>query len=390
MLPISALKPYDKNPRHNKEAVDKVAASLREFGFRQPIVVDKDYVIIVGHTRLLAAKKLKLKEVPVLVADDLTDEQAKAYRLADNKTAEFSKWDEDLLNLKLSDLLDLDFDMEQFGFELNLDEDDDQDGGEIEEDEVPEEAESRVHIGDVWQLGTHRLICGDSTDVNVIDKLLDGNEPDLVLTDPPYGINVVGNNGEVGANFGIAKKGKYEQIIADDTTETAQAAYNLLQTLCDKLILWGGNYFLDFLPPSDGWLIWDKRGESGIRNTFADGEMAWCSFHTPVRIYHQLWNGMIREGEHEKRVHPTQKPVRMLSEVITDFSSEGAAILDVFGGSGSTMMACEQTGRRCFMCELSEHYCDVILQRYINFKGSDADVFLLKDGKKIPYSEVYS
>lgn len=152
MLPISAIKPYENNPRHNKEAVEKVAASLREFGFRQPIVVDKDYVIIVGHTRLLAAKRLKMDEVPVLVADDLTDEQAKAYRLADNKTAEFSKWDDELLNLELSDLSDLDFDMEQFGFELNLDEDD-QDGGEIEEDEVPEEAESRVKLGDVWQLG---------------------------------------------------------------------------------------------------------------------------------------------------------------------------------------------------------------------------------------------
>lgn len=374
MLPVSAIKPYENNPRHNKEAVEKVAASLREFGFRQPIVVDKDYVIIVGHTRLLAAKRLKMTEVPVLVADDLTDEQAKAYRLADNKTAEFSKWDDELLNLELSDLSDLDFDMEQFGFELNLDEDD-QDGGEIEEDEAPEEVESRVHIGDVWQLGAHRLICGDSTDVNVIDKLMAGESADLVLTDPPYGINAVNKDGNLMGDsyYHKAKRGEYEPIAGDNTIETAQAAYDILQAMCDKLILWGGNYFLDFVPPSDGWLIWDKRGDSGIRNNFADGEMAWCSFHTPVRIYHQLWNGMIREGEHEKRVHPTQKPIRMLSEIIQDFSAEGDTVLDVFGGSGSTLIACEHTGRRCFMCELSEHYCDIIISRWEQLTGLEAE-----------------
>ena len=375
MLPVSAIKPYENNPRHNKEAVEKVAASLREFGFRQPIVVDKDYVIIVGHTRLAAAKRLKLTEVPVLIADDLTDEQAKAYRLADNKTAEFSKWDDELLNLELSDLSDLDFDMEQFGFELNLDDEDDQDGGEIEEDEVPEEVESRVKVGDVWQLGTHRLICGDGTDVAVIDKLMAGESADLVLTDPPYGINAVNKDGNLMGDsyYHKAKRGEYEPIAGDNTIETAQAAYDLLQAMCDKLILWGGNYFLDFVPPSDGWLIWDKRGDSGIRNTFADGEMAWCSFHTPVRIYHQLWNGMIREGEHEKRVHPTQKPIRMLSEIIQDFSAEGDLVLDVFGGSGSTLIACEHTGRRCFMCELSERYCDIIISRWEQLTGLEAE-----------------
>lgn len=220
--------------------------------------------------------------------------------------------------------------------------------------------------------GGHRLICGDSTDITVIDRLMDGVKADMVMTDAPYGINAVGDNGEVGANFGVAQKGKYAKIIADDTTETAQKAYDILSQICDKLILWGGNYFLDFLPSSDGWLIWDKRGESGIRNTFADGEMAWCSFHTPVRIYHQLWNGMIREGEHEKRVHPTQKPIRMLSEILQDFTSENDVILDGFGGSGSTLIACEQLNRKCFMCELDPGYVDVIINRWEQFTGQKA------------------
>lgn len=194
----------------------------------------------------------------------------------------------------------------------------------------------------------------------------------MVMTDAPYGINAVGDNGEVGANFGVAQKGKYKQIIADDTTETAKQAYGILSQICDKVIMWGGNYFLDFLPASDGWLIWDKRVDSGIRNTFADGEMAWCSFHTPVRIYHQLWNGMIREGEREKRVHPTQKPIKMLGEILQDFTKQDEIVLDVFGGSGSTLIACEQLNRRCFMMELDPHYCNVVLKRYEDFTGQEA------------------
>lgn len=134
----------------------------------------------------------------------------------------------------------------------------------------------------------------------------------------------------------------------------------------------GGNYFTEFLPFSDSYLVWDKRVDSGIRNTFADGELAWCSFKTPVRIYHQLWNGMIREGEHEKRLHPTQKPVRMLGEILKDFSDEGDNILDVFGGSGSTLIACEQLDRNCYMMEMSPKYCDVIIDRWEKYTGKTA------------------
>lgn len=368
MMPIKAVKPYENNPRINEDAVAKVAASLDEFGFKQPIVVDKNNVVIVGHTRLLAAKRLKMAEVPVLVADDLTDEQVKAYRLADNKTAEFAMWDYEKLDIELNDIYDID--MEQFGFELEMDEEE-----PIEEeknvDEEPIEVEKRCTLGDIWQLGRHRLICGDSTDEEIINRLREGKFIDLVLTDPPYGVNVV-TNGKVGADFGVAKKGKYAEIIGDDTTETAKKAYELCSKISIRQILFGGNYFLDFLPPSEGWIIWDKRGESGIRNSFADGEMAWCSFKTPVRIYHQLWNGMIREGEHEKRMHPTQKPIQMLSEIIEDFSMAEDKILDLFGGSGSVLIACEKTDRTCYMCELSEHYCDVIIQRWENLTGEKA------------------
>ena len=364
---IGEIKPYEKNPRKNDNAVDAVASSIREFGFKNPIVIDGNNVIICGHTRYKAAQKLGLDVVPCVVADDLTDEQIKAYRLADNKVSELAEWDIDLLGEELDGIFDID--MSDFGFDLSEDEEEET---EIIEDEVPEEVDPIAKQGDIWQLGRHRLMCGDSTSVTDVEKLMNGNKADMVMTDPPYGIDVVGDNGEVGANFGVAKKGNYSKVIADDTTDTAKASYEILKELCDKLIIWGGNYFLDFLPSSDGWLIWDKRVDSGIRNTFADGEMAYCSFHTPVRIYHQLWNGMIREGEKEKRVHPTQKPIKMLSKILEDFTKQDNVILDVFGGSGSTLIACEQLDRNCYMMELDPHYVDVIIARWEKFTGQKA------------------
>ncbi len=193
----------------------------------------------------------------------------------------------------------------------------------------------------------------------------------VAIIDPPYGISLV-KNGMVGADFGIAKKGEYAPVMGDGDIDVARKAFDVLATITDRMIIFGGNYFLDFLPASDGWLIWDKRGDSGIRNTFADGEMAWCSFHTPVRIYKQLWNGMIREGEHDKRVHPTQKPVRLLADIIKDYTDEDDIVLDLFGGSGSTLIACEQLNRICYMMELDPRYVDVIISRWEQFTGGKA------------------
>lgn len=364
-ISVKDLIPYERNTKkHDKTQINNVAESIKQYGFVQPIVIDKDNVVVIGHCRLLAAKQLKMKEVPCVCVEDLTEEQVKALRIVDNKSNE-SEWDFDILPDELADL-----DLSDFDFDFGIEGEEEE--TEIAEDEAPEPpAEPKSKLGDLWQLGSHRLICGDSTDVAVIDRLMDGVKADMVLTDSPYGVNIVNDKGKVGAD-NLAKNGVYAPVIGDDTTETAQQAYDIYSQLCDKLILWGGNYFLDFLPPSDGWLIWDKRGESGIRNNFADGEMAWCSFHTPVRIYHQLWNGMIREGEHEKRVHPTQKPIKMLSEILQDFTKEGDIILDVFGGSGSTLIACEQTGRTCYMAELSPEYVDVIIKRWENLTGEKA------------------
>lgn len=389
---VNELIPYINNSRtHSEEQVNQIVASINEFGFTNPLLIDEKDNIIAGHGRLLASKKLKMDEVPCIVLSGLTEAQKKAYIIADNKMALNAGWDDELLKIELENLKELDFDLELTGFDV--DELDDifqvEEEQEVIEDdfdiEPPEEPKAK--LGDIYQLGSHRLMCGDSTSIDDVIKLTQDKKLKLALTDPPYGIDVVSDNGEVGANFGIAKKGNYSKVIADDTTETAQQSYHILNSYTDKQIIWGGNYFTDFLPFSDGWLIWDKRVDSGIRNTFADGEMAWCSFHTPVRIYHQLWNGMIREGEKEKRVHPTQKPIRMLCDILKDFSDENDDVLDLFGGSGSTLIACEQLNRKCYMMELDPHYISVIIERYINFTGND--VYRLNpDGTKTNWRDI--
>ena len=388
---IDTIKPYKNNAKlHPKEQIEQIKKSIENFGMNDPIGIWNNE-IVEGHGRILACKELGYKQIPVIKLDHLTDEERKSYIIAHNKLTMNSDFDIDILRTELENLKELDFDLDLTGF--NVDELDDilgknEEEVEIVEDEVPEVPEEpKAKLGDIYQLGRHRLMCGDSTKAEDIDRLMNGAKADLVLTDPPYGINVVSDNGEVGANFGVAKKGNYSKVIADDTTDTAKKSYEILKTICNKLILWGGNYFIDFLEPSDGWLIWDKRVDSGIRNTFADGEMAYCNFHTPIRIYHQLWNGMIRECEKDKRVHPTQKPIKMLSEILQDFSEENETILDVFGGSGSTLIACEQLNRKCYMMELDEHYVSVIIERYINFTGND--VYRLNpDGTKTNWRDI--
>ena len=365
-LPVGALRPYERNARkHRKEDVQGIVNSIRQFGFDDPIGIwGPDNLIVEGHGRLLAAKQLGMETVPCIRLDHLNDEQRRAYALAHNKTAENSEWDFDILPEELESIVDID--MSKFGFEINLDEEQ-----EIVEDEVPEAPEEpRTKIGDIYQIGQHRLICGDSTDHAVIDRLMDGVKAQLLLTDPPYGIDVVQNR-QVGGGK-IAKCNQYSAIIGDDTTDTARASYDVALTCTENQIIFGGKYFTDFLPPSRCWVVWDKQNTGN----FADAELAWTSFDKGVRLYHFMWNGLCREGSREvegkTRVHPTQKPVGMLADILKDFSEENDSILDCFGGSGSTLIACEQLNRKCYMVELDPKYCDVIVDRWEKFTGEKA------------------
>lgn len=371
---IKELIPYEKNPRKNDQSIDKAANSIKEFGFKVPIVVDKNNIIVCGHTRYKAAKKLKLAVVPCVVADYLTEEQIKAYRLADNKVGEDSEWDIDLLGEELDGIFDID--MSDLGFDLTEEEEE----TEIIEDEVPEQVEPIAKQGDIWQLGRHRLMCGDSTSVDNMNKLFGGNTIDLVLSDPPYGIDVVQNNsicgdkafGKVGGRH-IVKSNTYMKIKGDDTTDTAKEFYNSCVSMnIYNYILFGGNYFTDFLEPKACWIVWDKQNTGN----FADVELAWTSFDKGAKLYQWLWNGLCRKGDRKaegsKRVHPTQKPVGLLADILNDFSKENDNIFDGFGGSGSTLIACEQTNRNCYMIEYEPYYVDVIIARWEQFTGQKA------------------
>ena len=400
-LPIKDLKPYERNAKkHDETQIKNVMESIKQFGFAQPLVVDKDNVLIIGHCRLIASKRLKLKEVPVVRMDELTQEQVDKLRLLDNKLNE-SEWDFDLL---AEDIPTLDF--SDFDIDWGLSEDIEE-NTEIEEDEAPEPpTEPKAKLGDLYMLGnSHRLICGDSTDVAVIDRLMDGVKAKLLLTDPPYGISVVSIDKKVGGDKPFGSKGKvgygqkgknkildcneYAPIIGDDTTDTARANYDVALTCTENQIIFGGNYFTDFLPPSRCWIVWDKQNTGN----FADAELAWTSFDKGVRLYHFLWNGLCREGSREvegkTRVHPTQKPVGMLADILKDFSEENDSVLDCFGGSGSTLIACEQLNRKCYMAELDPKYVSVIVQRWLNLTGRKDEIFCIRDGHKLTYDEVF-
>ncbi len=379
MLATTDLIPYANNARtHSEEQIEKICRSIEEFGFINPVLIDEKQMIVAGHGRVMAAKKLGMDKVPCLRITGLTETQIRAYILADNKLAEDAGWDDEILKIELGELIDLDFDITIAGFDFEQDDTPE----EIVEDEIPEEVPTISKLGDLWILGDHRLICGDSTDVDVIDKLMNGQKADLLLTDPPYGIDVVQGK-KVGGDKAITVKGKvgggkivesheYAPIIGDETTDTARASYDVALMNSNNQIIFGGNYFTDFLPPSRCWIVWDKENTGN----FADAELAWTSFDKGVRLYHFMWNGLCREGSREvegkSRVHPTQKPVGMLGEILKDFSQENNLILDQFGGSGSTLIACEQLHRKCFMCELDPHYCDVIIQRWEKLTGKKA------------------
>ena len=372
MLPVDEVRPYGKNPRKNENAVKYVKASIEKFGFKVPIVIDKNRVIVCGHTRLLAAKSLGMTEVPCIYADDLTDEQIKAFRLADNKVGEFAEWDMDLLVEELDAIADAcDIDMGDFGFDLS----DEDEESEVVEDEVPEEVEPVCQKGDIWQLGEHRLMCGDSTNAEIVAQLLDGIVPDMVFTDPPYGINLNGDNSKRGSSSSLMKGGLKLKSFIDDSTIYACKAFDIVQDLGVKKQVWfGANYYCHHLPETNNWLIWDKRVEEKMNNTNSDCELAWVlDGHSSCRIFRYLWNGLIKAGEKgERRVHPTQKPIALIDHCVKRYAPEAKTILDLFGGSGSTLMAAEQLNRKCYMMELDPHYCDVIIARWEKLTGQKA------------------
>ena len=353
---ITEIKPYEKNPRKNDEAVKYVAESIKQFGFKVPIVIDSQNIIVAGHTRWKAAKKLGLSEVPCIVADDLNDEQIKAFRLADNKVSEKAEWDFELLSDELEDLFD--FDMSVFGFD---DVQEDEEPQAVSEDdyepELPEEPKAK--LGDIYQLGRHRLMCGSSTSFDDVEKLLDCATINLIYTDPPYGMSAVSKSGV------LTEKYKTD-IMNDDDNSVAIDSFNLcLAKFHDvKQVWWGANYYTECLPSSECWIVWDKNNGSSDQT---DCELAWANFRSVVRQFTMA-------SEKKNRVHPTQKPCKLFQDIVNKFDKKGEfdTVLDLFGGSGSTMIACEQMGKICFTMELDPRFVDVIIDRWEQFTGEKA------------------
>jgi len=351
------LIPYPKNAKqHDKAQVKNIANSIRRFGWQQEAVVTQDNVLVIGHGRRLAALMLKC-EMPVKVidqkAEDLTDEDIRELRIADNKTNE-SPWDFEMLT---DDLDGLDFE----GFDFDFDLPEEEEPVEITEDDydkpLPEEPKSK--LGDIYQLGWHRLMCGDSTSREDVAALMDGERADMVFTDPPYGMNAVSKSGVLSEHYD-------GDILGDDDNTVAINSFNLAQKMFNsaKHVWWGANYYTECLPSAECWVVWDKNnGESDQ----TDAELAWTNFRSVVRKF-------VMASEKTNRVHPTQKPCRLFGEIMRKFdrNNEIKTVLDLFGGSGSTLIACEQTGRKCFMMELDPRYVDVIINRWETFTGEKA------------------
>ena len=386
--PLERLVPYAKNSRtHSDAQVAQIAASIREWGWTTPILVDEAGSIIAGHGRLQAARRLQMTEVPVVVASGWSEAQKRAYVIADNKLALNAGWDNELLSLELGELGDLGFDLDLVGFtdeEIKALMPVEVTEGLTDPDAAPAVQENPITVpGDVWVMGKHRLMCGDSTSIDAVDTLMAGGKADMVFTDPPYGISIV-KGSKVGGDkpFGskdsrgtdgatnVVKANLYAPIAGDDTIEVAIEAIQVIKTLGARVeIIWGGNYYAQALENSSCWIVWDKENTGN----FADAELAWTNQKTAVRIFKHMWNGMVKASEHgQKRVHPTQKPVKLAEWCFEQYGAECETVLDLFCGSGSTLIACESSGKTGYMMELSPHYCDVIVKRWQEFTGKQA------------------
>lgn len=382
---LNEIKPYEKNPRKNNNAVEYVANSIKEFGFKVPIVIDKDGVIVAGHTRYKASKKLGLEKVPCIIADDLTPEQIKAYRLADNKVSEKSEWDFDLLQDELSELNDL-IDMSAFDFDVNIDVEKESSGEAQEDNFEPELPENpKAKLGDIYQLGNHRLMCGDSTNITDVEKLMDGVKADMLLTDPPYNVNYEGKAGKL-ENDNMDND-SFRQFLRD-----ALSTANSVMRDGATFYIWHSDsegYNFRGACNDVGWkvrqcLIWNK-------NAIVMGRQDYHWKHEPC-LYgwksgaSHLWNSDRKQSTvidmpkpAKSELHPTMKPIQLFDYQIKNNTKIGASVLDLFGGSGTTIMACEQNNRIAYTMELDPKYVDVIIERWEKFTGKKAKLITNAD-----------
>ena len=400
-VPIGKLIPYINNARtHSPEQIKKLRASLREFGFINPVIIDRDYNVIAGHGRIMAAKEEGITEVPCVYVDHLTEAQRKAYILADNRMALDAGWDEELLRVEIDALREMDFDPMLAGFdekELAALYAGDGDGAEDDDFDLSAALEKAAFVqpGDIWTVGRHRLMCGDATKPEDVLKLMDGKRANLIVTDPPYGVSFKSSSGLTIQNDSIKAEEFYSFLLSAfknmaDVLEKGGAAYVFH---ADTEGLNFRRAFIDAGFHLAGVCIW-------VKNSLVLGRSDYQWQHEPI-LYGFLQNGKhpwysdrkqttIWNYDKPKRNenHPTSKPLDLLGYPITNSSQENSIVIDTFGGSGSTMMACEQTGRECRMMELDPKYASVILRRYVEDFGNADQVYVERDGVRIGYADL--
>ena len=389
-LKVGDLIPYVNNSRtHSDEQVMQVASSIKEFGFTNPILIDDDGGIIAGHGRLMAAKKLGLDEVPCIRLGHLSEAQRKAYVIADNQLALNSGWDLDTLKLEMDRLGELDFDIELLGFDddflasLMIEEPGE---GLTDEDAVPEPPETPTTVeGDVWVLGNHRLMCGDSTSIDAVDKLMDGKMADMVNTDPPYGVSYQSNMRTKSDQFDVIAN---DDVFLDIAPVIAACSTGWVFVWTSwKVITTWIDMFEGFGYPTNQ-VIWSKGGGGigDLKKTFSSDYETALVWHRGAELTGKrigsVWK-VDKDGA-STYMHPTQKPVALPEEAIDKTTRQGDLVLDLFGGSGSTLIACEKTNRVSYNMELDPKYCDVIIKRWQEFTGKQA----INEGTGKPYIEM--
>lgn len=371
MVATKEIIPYARNPRKNEDAIAKVSASLKEYGWQQPIVVDAEMVIIAGHTRLEAAKRLKMEKVPIHIADKLTEAQVKAFRIADNRVSQEAEWDMDLLKIELGDLEGLDFDLSLTGFdddELNALMLEAVEEGLTDDDEVPEAPENPVSVlGDVWTLGNHRLMCGDSTGVDDVEKLINKEKIDVVFTDPPYNIDYQGVRDK-------RDKIKNDKMSDGDFVDFLSSSLYQCETMYVCCSWQYAHLFRQAMEnigaKPKSMIIWDKVNPAQhLDKYFKQHEIIYYhgEFGGQKTIRGDVW----KLKRQKNTLHPTMKPIELIEMALGDCSGK-RVVYDAFGGSGSTLIACEKTGRDCRMMELDETYVDIIICRWQDFTGKEA------------------
>lgn len=399
---IEKLVPYARNARtHSKEQIAQLRASLREFGFVSPAVIDADYNILVGHGRVQAAREEGYQTVPCVFAEDLTEAQKRAYILADNQLALNAGWDEEMLSVELADLQENAFDLSVLGFAendleklLNGESESDAKDDDFDLSSALEQA-AFVETGDVWIVGKHRLVCGDATSKEDVAKLMDGKKANMLLTDPPYGVSFKSSSGLTIKNDSMKNEEFYNFLKASfdavvDHMEKGGVGYVFH---ADTEGLNFRKAFVDAGFHLAGCCIW-------VKDSLVLGRSDYQWQHEPV-LYGFLQNGSHPWFSDRKQTtiwnfkkpkrnenHPTSKPLDLLGYPIGNSTQENAIVVDTFGGSGSTMMACEQLNRVCYMMELDPKYASVILRRYVEDTGDEENVFVIRDGKKIMYSDL--